>query len=149
MIFLYYTRLVGFYVEDFEKLPKYDKTKTIPLTADRNVSDVFLKTGVGENTEEKVLCKRHVISVKTHKTPLNDLQFGRQGGRGTVHVGNSRPWLNTYTAAGRDEKKTDRGPQNTPKSRLVFSTRVTQVVVVGVVDVVLTRSRMLVKAVER
>jgi len=125
-------------------LHKHIKTITFPMTIDRNVPDEFLKTRVDETPGEKALCRRHVISVKTHKTPQNDLQFGRQGGRGTVHVGNSRPWLNAHTAAGRD-KKTDGGPQNTQKWHLVFNTRV--VVVVGV-DVVLTRCRMLVKAAE-
>jgi len=43
---------------------------------DRNVADGSPETGVGKTFEEKGLWRRHVISVKTHKTPPDELGFG-------------------------------------------------------------------------
>ncbi|CAI6360302.1 unnamed protein product [Macrosiphum euphorbiae] len=83
------------------------------------------KTGVGETPGENESCRRHVISVKTHKTPPGDLRFGRQGGRKTAHVGSSRPRSSTHTAAGHGditgEPKDPAADPETRPSRISFS----------------------------
>jgi len=93
------------------------------------------KTGVGETPGENESCRRHVISVKTHKTPPSDLRFGCQGGCETAHVGSSRPRSSTHTAADHGnitgEPKNPAANPETRSSRISFSVHGCWVVVVG------------------